>query len=411
MKRIQVAAMLGAFAWGVGGVWCSSVTAAQLTPVEAARNPSLVTPKTPAGAPVARATEQPTIRIVDPPDGATRTPGSLRVRIIARHVDLAGRATVSLTWSNSVDFGAFSVPAAATQLTQTVPLQQLVAGWTPPRSFVESAPLGVAISLEVFGDTALLRDHTSEGLVEGEFERPVQGMRAQATFRLVASDPAKATQRGGNATSAAPSPAAVKASGSSSGGVQPIGPQASASAPPPTTAAIRSSGQTGAPIRIVAPAAGSTTTPSATRVRVDYALHAASELADLELAWQDYATKTGPMQASLVTAQGSKTWQVSFGQLAAGFVIPADKICSCTNGHATLKVRPSGTSTWQDSVAFNVVAATPGGTTASSPKAWSQTQPSSSPSESSPARSTLLTSPAARAPAQPLAPASAFGRP
>ena len=121
--------------------------------------------------------------------------------------------------------------------------------------------------------------------------------------------------------------------------------------------------------------------------------------------------KTGPMQASLVTAQGSKTWQVSFGQLAAGFVIPADKICSCTNGHATLKVRPSGTSTWQDSVAFNVVAATPGGTTASSPKAWSQTQPSSSPSESSPARSTLLTSPAARAPAQPLAPASAFGRP
>ncbi|HET8877537.1 MAG TPA: hypothetical protein VFO53_14510 [Casimicrobiaceae bacterium] len=75
------------------------------------------------------------------------------------------------------------------------------------------------------------------------------------------------------------------------------------------------------------------------------------------------------MQASLVTVQGSKTWQVSFGQLAAGFVVPADKICSCTNGRATLKVRPSGTSTWQDIVAFNVVAATPGSATTSLPSA------------------------------------------
>lgn len=117
------------------------------------------------------------------------------------------------------------------------------------------------------------------------------------------------------------------------------------------------------------------------------------------------------MQASLVTVQGSKTWQVSFGQLAAGFVVPADKICSCTNGRATRKVRPSGTSTWQNIVAFNVVAATPGSATSSLPKAWSQAQPSSSPSEPSQARSTLLTSPAARAPAAVQALASAFGHP
>jgi len=111
-----------------------------------------------------------------------------------------------------------------------------------------------------------------------------------------------------------------------------------------------------------------------------------------------------------VTAQGSKTWHVSFGQLAAGFIVPADKICNCTNGHATLKVRPAGTSAWQDSVAFNVVA-TAGSGTMASPKAWSQAPPSSAPTEPVSPRATLLTSPAARAPAAVQAPASAFGRP
>ena len=389
---------------------CSTARAAQLTPVEAARNPSLVTPRTPLGAPASRATEQPTIRIVDPPDGATRTPGNLRVRIIARHVDLAERATVSLTWGNTVSLGAFSMPAAATQLTQLVPLQQLVSGWRPPRDFLDSMPSGVAISLEIFGDAGLVRDHTSEGLRESEFDKSVPGMRAQSTFRLLASDPARATQRGGSVTSATPSPAAVQASGHASA-VQAGATQPPSGAVPPTTTAIRATGHAGAPVRIVEPAAGSTTTPASTRLRVDYALHAAGELADIELAWQDYASPAGPMQASLLIGQGSKTWQVSFGQLAAGFVVPADKICTCKNGHATLRVRAAGTQAWEDEVAFNVVAAPASGRTMASPKAWSQAEPSSAATEPSPPRSTLLTTPAARAPVAVQTPSSSFGRP
>jgi hypothetical protein len=386
--------------------WCGAVAAAQLTPAEAARNPSMVTPNTPAGAPAARATEQPTIRIVEPPNGATRTPGKLRVRIVASHVDLSARAIVSLTWA--MGYGnAWGLPSSPSQITQAVPLQRLVAGWVPPRDFIARAPEGVPISLEVFGDAASVHDNTQSAF-EDPYERSVAGMRAQATIRLVDTDPGEATQGGSAVTSAMPSPAAISASGRASG-VQAPAPQATTSATPPSSAAIRATGQSGARIRIVEPAAGSTTTPATTRLRVDYPLHPAGQIADIELAWQDYTSKTGPMQASLLTGQGSKTWQVSFGQLAAGFVVPADKICTCTNGRATFKVRPAGTQAWQDEVAFNVVAGTASGTM-SSPKAWPQAIPPAATGADA-ARSTLLTTPAARATLPSQAPASSFQRP
>lgn len=419
MKRIQGAAMLGAFAWGLGAI----VECAAVSPVDVSRNTTslpVTQPATPAVAPATRAAEAPSLRIVEPRAGATLAMRQVRVRVVASHVrDPQQKLKVTagpLAPAPNPCPAPWGLGCAPYYQEWLVPLRDLVNGWKP-WSADDANVYRASGSLpggRIDGVTFTIDEDPDTYFPTGGPSLQGAGLHAEVTMNLIAEGAPSANLA--RETGAAAGEHAPSAAGMQSAAVprlQPAASTAAAAARPavPGTTAIGALGNRPAGMHLVEPAPGSTTTPATTRIRATAELLAPGGYADVEVSWKDYAARTGPMQSQLVASEDTKTWRVTVKQLVDGFVVPADNICACTNAQASVRVRPAGTSAWQDSVAFDVVAATPGGTTASSPKAWSPTQPSSSPSESSSARSTLLTPPAARAPVQPLAPASAFGRP
>lgn len=419
MKRIQVAAMLGALAWGLGAI----VECAAVSPVNVSRNATSLPatqPATPAVAPATRAAEAPSLRIVEPRAGATLAMRQVRVRVAASHVrDPQQKLKVTagpLAPAPNPCPAPWGLGCAPYYQEWLVPLRDLMNGWKPWSADDEGVyrANGRLPGGRIDGVTFTIDEDPDTYFPTGSPALKGAGFHDEVTINLIAEGaPTANLAREPDATTGGhvPTPAGMQSAAVPP--LQPSAPTATAAARPaaPGAAAIGALGNRAAGLHLVEPPPGSTATPATARIRATAELLAPGSYADVEVSWKDYAARTGPTQSQLVAGQDTKTWRVTVKQLVDGFVVPADKICACTNAQASVKVRPAGTSAWQDSVAFNVVAATPGGTTASSPKAWSQTQPSASPSESSPARSTLLTSPAARAPAAVQSPASAFGHP